>query len=243
MNKDFKIKILKNLGLSFYIELPFDKKLSSLSAETFCKKILVDSLKVKKIIVGQDFKFGKERKGNVELLSSLGKKNDFEVIISETVSESKVNISSTLIRNLLSDGKVSEIKKYLGRWHCFYGEVINGDKRGRKLGFPTINLKLENLYIPRFGIYTSIVEIETGKNKGLYKGVVSVGERPTFGINKPNFEVHLFDFNANIYGETVIVSLTKFQRSEVKFNNSENLIIQMKKDCEIAKENLKDFPL
>ena len=236
--KDFKIKILDKLGLSFYIELPFDKKLSSLSAEDFCNKILINDLKIKNVIVGQDFKFGKGREGNVKVLKNLGKKNNFNVLISETVSVSKTNVSSTLIRNLLSEGDVNQIKKCLGRWHCFYGEVIDGDKRGRELGFPTINLDFENLYIPKFGIYSSIIEIETGENRGLYKGVVSIGKRPTFGKNTPNFEAHLLDFNKNIYGEKVIVSLTHFQRPELKFDSSESLITQMKKDCEIAKKNL-----
>ena len=238
MNRNFKIRFLKELGLSFYIELPFDEKLSKLSPKKFCENILKKNLKAKNIIVGEDFKFGNKRKGDIQDLINFGNIYNFQVTTTKTVSISNTEISSTLIRKLLKEGNVSKIKKFLGRWHSYNGRVIHGDKRGRKLGFPTINLDFDNLYIPKFGIYSSFVEVLTGSEKGIHKAIVSVGERPTFGENLPNFEAHLFNFNTNIYGEEIIAKLTHFQRPELKFSNVEDLILQMKKDCEIAKKNL-----
>ncbi len=238
MKRNFKIRILKELGLSFYVELPFDEKLSNLSPQKFCEIILKNNLKAKNIIVGEDFRFGNQRKGDIKDLINFGNFYNFKVITSKTVSISNTEISSTLIRKLLTEGNVSEIKNFLGRWHSYNGKVIHGDKRGRKLGFPTANLNFDNLYIPKFGIYSSLIEVLTGRKKGNYKAIVSVGQRPTFGKNLPNFEAHLFNFDTNIYGEEIIAKLTHFQRPELKFNNVEDLISQMKKDCEIAKKNL-----
>tara|TARA_B100001057_G_scaffold250344_1_gene250579 strand:+ start:2576 stop:3514 length:939 start_codon:yes stop_codon:yes gene_type:complete len=238
MSRKFKIKILKELGLSFYVELPFDEKLSKLSPQMFCETILKKNLKAKNIIVGEDFRFGNKRNGDINDLINFGNIYNFKVTTSKTVSISNTEISSTLIRKLLTEGNVSKINDFLGRWHSYDGKVIHGDKRGRKLGFPTVNLNFDNLYIPKFGIYSSLIEILTGSKKGIHKAVVSVGERPTFGKNTPNFEAHLFNFNTNIYGEEIIAKLTHFQRPELKFNTVEDLILQMKKDCEIAKKNL-----
>ena len=132
----------------------------------------------------------------------------------------------------------------LGYHHKIYGTVIQGDKRGRELGFPTINLELKNIIAPKFGIYACYIKILSPEYEdNLYKGVASIGTKPTFGKNEANCEVYIFNFSNFIYGKKVIVSLIKFQRDEIKYDSIENLILQMKKDCEIAKGALKTISL
>ena len=126
----------------------------------------------------------------------------------------------------------------LGHFYYVLDTVIKGDQRGRELGFPTINLPVDNLHLPKFGVYTAMAEVLNGQHKGTYKAVVSLGERPTFGLNKANFEAHLLDFSGNIYGVDVLVELIEFQRPELKYKNSQDLIDQMKKDCMLAKQAL-----
>ena len=147
-------------------------------------------------------------------------------------------ISSTLIRNALTEGKLDIANKMLGYYHKIYGLVVQGDKRGRELGFPTINLELKDIIVPKYGIYSCMIKVLSSDFQDIYKGVASIGTKPTFGKNEANCEVHIFDFSESIYNKKVIVSLVKFQRDEIKYESIEKLKIQMKKDCKIAINNL-----
>ena len=220
------------------IEIPFTKSLSLLDAETFSRKVLGEDLKLKHVVVGSDFRFGFKRLGNTEALVHYGKKYGFEVSIAPIISCDHLEVSSTAIRQYLSKGDVEAAAKMLGHFYYILDTVIEGDQRGRELGFPTINLPVENLHLPKFGVYSAMVEVLHGKHRGTYKAVVSLGERPTFGINKANFEAHLLDFSGDVYGVDVLVELRHFQRSELKFQNTGDLIKQMGKDCLLAKKIL-----
>ncbi len=234
---------LEKVGIKILIELPFDNKISKLSAEKFCELILKNSLQVSHVVVGADFKFGKGRDGTTQTLHECGSRFDFKVTIAPVIKSGKYEISSTAIRLALSEGRTEDAKNMLGHWHSIDGVVIHGEKRGRTLGFPTINLSLDGLHLPKYGIYSTKVNILSGKFKGSVKGVASLGERPTFGKNAPNFEVHLLDFSGDLYGTEVSVELIKFQRKEEKYTGSQSLIEQMSLDCEIARKTLKKILL
>ena len=189
-------------------------------------------------MVGEDFKFGHNRKGTATDLMKIGNAFGIEVTIAPLITEEKLEISSTAIRKALAEGKPDTAFKMLGDWYSIVGSVSEGDKRGRTLGFPTINLSMNNLHLPKLGVYSSNVEVLTGSHKGLYLAAVSIGERPTYGKNQPNLEAHLLDFTGNLYGEQVSVSLVCYQRPEMSFSSSEELVKQMRVDCRITRDNL-----
>ena len=231
-----KYDMLKEAYVDFVIELKFDKQLEKYSPEEFVARILVKHLGVKNVIVGEDFRFGYKRSGDLKKLKDLGKRYGFNAFSVELENNSDGIISSTLIRTALEQGKVREAKDMLGYWHSIYGEVIRGEKRGREFGFPTANIELKEILVPKFGVYACMIEILTGDFVGLYKGAASIGERPTFGKNEANLEVHIFDFSYEIYGAQVAISLINFQRPEKKFKGIEKLIKQMRLDCEMARK-------
>ena len=232
---------LKRLGLDFLIEIPFNKEISTLTPKLFVEKTLFEYFNLNHIVVGADFKFGRNRKGTAQMLRELGNSFGIDVTIAPLVKHKDLEISSTAIRQTLTNGELEKAAKMLGDWYSIVGIVSEGDKRGRTLGYPTINLHMENLHLPKFGVYSSIVEVLTGTHKGSYVSVVSIGERPTYGKNKPNLEAHLLDFSGDLYGEDVSVSLTAFQRPELFFSTSEELIAQMNIDCEITKKNIQSI--
>jgi riboflavin kinase/FMN adenylyltransferase len=241
MNRTGMVLELKKMGLDVLIEIPFNNEISSLSAELFVREVLHKYFNLKRLVVGEDFRFGFKRSGDAKLLKNLCDKFGIEAIIAKTVKQDHDEISSTAIRTALSDGNLELAEKMLGRRYKMVGKVLEGDKRGRKLGYPTANLSLEDLKLPKFGVYSAIVEIFSGEYKGKYKSIVSIGNRPTFGENKPNLEAHLFDFSGIIYGQEISIELVDFQREELKFTNAEHLISQMKEDCLIAQKKLKYF--
>jgi len=227
------------MGLDTLIEIPFDQDISRLEPEMFIQELLVKYFKFSCVVVGEDFKFGFERRGNANLLKDIGRTLNLDVKIAPLVKSHGNEISSTAIRKVLAEGKPEEAAKMLGRWYSIAGIVSKGDQRGRTLGFPTINLQLKNLHLPKFGIYSAIVNVWTGSKKGSYLAVASIGARPTYGEREPNLEAYLFNFSGNLYFEDVEVSLVHFQRPEVKFDSSEQLVEQMKEDCRIAEKTLK----
>ena len=237
-SKEQKYKMIESLNVNFLIELKFDKNLEILSPEQFVKSIIFEKLNVKQIIVGNDFCFGNKRSGDVNFLKTLGKKYNIDVYSLDLKKLAEDKISSTLIRNALTEGKLDIANKMLGYYHKIYGLVVQGDKRGRELGFPTINLELKDIIVPKYGIYSCMIKVLSSDFQDIYKGVASIGTKPTFGKNEANCEVHIFDFSESIYNKKVIVSLVKFQRDEIKYESIEKLKIQMKKDCKIAINNL-----
>lgn len=232
---------LERLGIDYLIEIPFTREISTLTPKLFVKKILCDYLNLSHIVVGEDFKFGRHRKGTAKMLKELGNSFGTSVTIAPLLKTENLEISSTAIRKALKDGKPEEAARMLGDWYSIVGVVSEGDKRGRTLGYPTINIQMQNLHLPKFGVYSSIVEILTGTHKGSYASAVSIGERPTYGEQEPNLEAYLLDFSGDLYGEQVSISLMSFQRPELFFNSSDELIVQMKVDCDIARETIQNL--
>lgn len=231
MNAEAKVHRLEKLGIEILYQLNFNAALSNLSAEQFASEVICKGLGLRHVVVGADFCFGKGRAGTADTMMELGKKYGFGVTIAELVSDNGEIFSSTAIRTALSEGRPEDAKRMLGHWHRIDAEVINGDQRGRELGYPTANLSLDGLHLPKFGVYAVLVDILDGPHKGKYQGAASIGMRPTFGVNIPNLEVFIFGFSGDIYGATISVALIAFQRPEEKFDSLEALITQMDADC------------
>ncbi len=240
MNVASKRHRLAKIGVDVLYDLPFDKALSSLTALEFVRDVLAGGLGISHLVVGEDFRFGKGREGDVAFLQKHGPAHGFEVTVAGLVSGENGPYSSSAIRAALAAGQPEEAAKMLGHWHRIDGVVERGDQRGRELGFPTANVSVEGLHLPRLGVYAVHFDVLTGPHKGSYQGAASLGVRPTFGRNAPNLETFVFDFEGDLYGADVSVALVSFQRPELKFDNLDALIEQMHKDCEISREILKN---
>ena len=240
MSAEARASQLEKVGINNLYELQFNSALSSLSADQFINDVLVNGLGVKHIVVGEDFCFGKNRSGSVKMLEEYGRKLGFGVTIAPLVEDNRGIFSSTSIRNAITDGRPDDAAHMLGHWYRIEGTVISGDQRGRELGYPTANMSLDGLHLPKFGVYAVIADILTGPYKGRFFGAASLGERPTFGVNIPNLETFIFDFSGDIYEEELSIALVSFQRPELKFDNLDDLIKQMDQDCKTSIKILKD---
>jgi riboflavin kinase/FMN adenylyltransferase len=238
MTADARARRLEKLGVEVLYELPFGAALAGLSPEAFAAEVLSAGLGVRHVVVGADFRFGKGRAGDVAALRALGARLGFGVTAAPLVSDANGDYSSTAIRAALAEGRPEEAARILGHWHRIEGEVRHGDKRGRALGFPTANLWLEGLHPPRFGVYAVLVDVLTGPHRGRYRGVASIGVRPTFGESRPNLEVFVFDFDGDLYGAEISVALVAFQRPELKFDGVDALVEQMHADAAEARARL-----
>lgn len=228
-----KAEIFRSLGIENLLIVNFTKKFSRLSPDAFIENYIINGIGTKEVIIGYDHHFGKGRGGDQDFLYTMGNNFGFEVSIIPEYKMNNVTVSSSTIRRALLEGKISEANEYLGRQYAFTGTVIEGDKRGRELGFPTANLRIddEDKLLPALGIYAVEVTINDNKKQGL----LSIGRRPTFyelGDVVP--EVYLFDFDENIYGEEITVSLVERIRGEEKFSSADELIEKMNKDKEIG---------
>ena len=240
MNRETRRNRLRRLGVERLYELPFGAPLASLSPEAFAHDVLAEGLRVAHVVVGADFCFGKGRTGTAPMLRDFGATMGFEVTITPLIGGEAGAISSTAIRTALSEGRVQDAADMLGHRHRIDGEVLHGAKRGRVLGYPTANLSLARLHLPRFGVYAVKVEVMDGPHAGLHNGVASLGVRPMFGENAPNLEVYLFDFSGDLYGAHLSVALVAFLRGEEKFDSVEALIAQMDADTARARTILAD---
>ena len=228
-----KKNLLKKLKLDFLIVIKFNKYFSSLTAEDFIKKIIYKKIKCKYLYVSRNFKFGHKRRGNIKTLKKFEKLFDYKRVITKPYKKNNKIISSTIIRKKIRAGKIEEINKLLNRVWSVEGKVIKGQKRGRKIGFPTCNLKLDNYVIPRLGVYTVKVS-----NKNFNKnGIANIGYRPTFKGQSLLLETNIFGFRKNLYNKVINVSFEKFIRPEKKFKNLEYLKKQIKLDIKLAKKN------
>ena len=227
-----KIYFLKKNKLDFLIIINFNESFSNLSAEGFIKKILFKELKSKYIFISQNFKFGKKRLGNVDTLKNFEKKYLYKTVI--TIPHKKKNkvISSSLIRKIIHEGRVHEAKKLLNRFWCVEGEVVKGMQRGRKIGFPTCNIKLNSYILPKLGVYSVWVKINNLKKRG----IANIGYRPTFNGKSLLLEVNIFGIKKNLYKKILKISFIKFIRAEKKFKNINQLKTQIKKDIIAAKK-------
>ena len=228
-----KIESSKKLGIDFLIIRKFDRNFSKTSAEKFIHLILHKKLKAKLIFISRNFRFGKNRAGDIHLLK---KKESLMNYKTQTILPFKRKnkiISSTLIRKNIKKGKINFVNKMLGRAWAIEGMVKRGEKRGRKIGFPTCNLDLGNYMAPKSGVYSSVIIINKKIKK---KGIVNIGYKPTFGKNKLLLEAHIFGLKKNLYDKSIKVMLTKFIRKEKKFKNIIQLKKQIKKDIRDSKK-------
>jgi riboflavin kinase/FMN adenylyltransferase len=230
-----RMELFEQMGVSYMYAVHFNTALMRLSPEQFVNEILIP-IGVDSVIVGFDFHFGYQGKGNPDTLCELSHgKFAVEVVRPYFIDGAKV--SSTLIREALLNGNVNVATRLLGRRYSVRGKVVSGDRRGRTIGFPTANLELDEGYVkPLNGVYAVKAQV-----KGLnYDAVMNVGVKPTFASSepKPSWEVHLFDFEDQIYGETITVELVEFLREERKFSSIDLLVAQIKQDAEEAKVKL-----
>tara|TARA_B100000780_G_scaffold207622_1_gene147923 strand:- start:336 stop:1244 length:909 start_codon:yes stop_codon:yes gene_type:complete len=231
-NLNQKIYFLKKIKLDFLIIINFNKTFSNLSAESFVRKIIYDKLKCKYIFISRNFRFGKKRLGDINTLKNLEKKYLYKTLVTTPHKKKNKIISSSLIRKIIQKGKIKEVEKFLGRPWSVEGEVIKGEQRGRLIGFPTCNIKLNSYTMPKLGVYSVQVKVDNLKKKG----IANIGYRPTFNGKTLLLEVNIFGLKRNLYKKTLKVSFINFIRSEKKFKNINQLKNQIKKDIIIAKK-------
>lgn len=234
-----KKKFIESYGVKNLLLIPFTKKFSQMSYEEFINRILIEKLNAKLIVVGYNFQFGSGGKGTAEKLKSIGLEKGFETLIVPPVTVNGRIVSSTLIRNMIESGKMKEAKTLLGRPFSIRGKVVKGEAIGRKLGFPTANVFLSPQIIkPAFGVYAVLVL----RNGTFYRGIANIGRKPTFAkvddSSNVTLEVHIFDFNEQIYGEEIEVYFIERIREEKAFQNMESLVLQIKMDIEKARSIL-----
>ena len=233
-----KVRLLESVGLDHFLCIHFTRTFASLEAKDFVEDVLVRGLNAKEIFVGKDYRFGRGRKGNVNYLAELGQKFGFCVRVVDPVVVDGILVSSTRIRRMLLEGRVTEAMKFLGRPYKLLGKVVRGVGRGRSLGFPTANVEPENELVPRNGVYSVAVEVENMT----HPGVVNVGFNPTFGDDeRVKVEVHIIDFFGDLYNKEIGVLFLKRMRGEVKFPSPQSLVKQIREDVEEAKRIWQEF--
>ena len=227
-----KVEALRSYSIEQLCVLRFNKVLAEMSANDFIQKLLVEGLNVRYLVVGDDFKFGKDRKGDFALLKKMGDEHDFQVVNMHTFAIAETRVSSTRIRQALTAGDLMLAQTLLGHPYKMSGRVAHGDKRGRTLGYPTANIHLHRGKVPLTGVYAIRLY---GLEDEPIEGVANVGVRPTIGEGNTLLEVHLFDFNKDIYGENVQVYFLHKVRDEKKFDGLPALVAQIERDCQSAK--------
>jgi riboflavin kinase/FMN adenylyltransferase len=235
MNAEARANRLARLGVEHLFQLPFDADLAGLSPEGFVDQVLHQGLGVAHVVVGADFCFGKGRKGTAQDLATLCAARGIRTTIAPLVTDAGAEISSTNIRHALTEGRPRDAAAMLGHWHRIEGAVLHGDKRGRDLGYPTANMSVDGLHLPKLGVYAVLVDILTGPQTGSHHGVASLGVRPMFGTNRPNLETFIFDFKGNLYGQHLSIALVDYLRPEMKFDGLPALITQMDADSAKAR--------
>lgn len=234
-----KISLLENIGIENLIIHPFDEKFAELSAEEFAKTILVDQLQVQKIIIGYDHRFGKNRTADINDLISFGTQYGFEVEQISAKEIDAISISSTKIRNALELGDIDLANQYLGYSYFLSGTVVKGKQLGRIIGFPTANIKLDEDYklVPKNGVYIVYAKIDDK----LVNGMMNIGFNPTVEGKNKTIEVHLFDFNSDLYNHKIKISIIHPIRSEQKFESVAVLKQQLIKDKEFSIQYLSNL--
>ncbi len=230
-----KFEALADFGVDVFYCPRFDEAMKNISADTFIRRILIHSLNVNHLVIGDDFRFAQNRAGHLETLQRAGAALGFSVEEMPSVIVDDVRVSSTVIRDALWKGDMEQARRLLGTDYRMSGKVIEGNHMGRKLGYPTANVNLNRLQSAVMGIFAVRV---TGRNWGPLDAVASVGTRPTFAGTKPLLEVHVFDFDKDIYGEYIHVDFIARLRSEEKFDDVQELVEQMHRDSARAREIL-----
>ena len=222
---------LQQLGVDRLLCIKFDRVFSSFSAQAFIEELLVNKLNIQYLVVGDDFRFGKERAGDFSLLQNEGKEHQFEVVSTQSFRVKNCRISSTAIREALNQDDFALAEQMLGRPFSIAGKVLHGDKKGRTIGFPTANVLLKRCKAPVNGVFAVKVQIA----ERYYMGVANIGHRPTVNGQRSQLEVHLFNFSGNLYGKFISVVLVGKIRQEMKFDSFELLHQQIQKDALEAK--------
>ena len=238
MNAEARADRLAKLGIDLLVELRFDARLAGLGARAFVREVLVDALGIGHAVVGADFHFGQGRGGNAGSLARMGAEMGFGVTVADLLEGADGAVSSTAIRAALSEGRPRDAARMLGHWHRIAGPVLHGEKRGRELGYPTANMALDGLHLPRPGVYAVTVEVRDGPHAGHYGGVANLGVRPMFELARPNLETFLFDFAGDLYGAHLSVGLVDYLRAEARFDGLPALIEQMHADSARARSLL-----
>jgi riboflavin kinase/FMN adenylyltransferase len=228
---DQRVREIEKFGIEAVLVVPFDERFSSLSSQDFIQKIVVNTLKAKEVIVGENFRFGKNREGNISLLQQQASRFNFRVYSIPPVVKDGTVVSSSLIRSSLQEGKIEIANNLLGRLFEIEGSVIKGKSRGKALGFPTANIATENEIIPP-GVFITTSWIDSKS----FPSLTNVGNRPTFHQKETVIESFIINLNKNLYGENIRVNFIKKIREEMKFRTPEDLSQQIKKDLEEAKD-------
>jgi riboflavin kinase / FMN adenylyltransferase len=231
---EHKIALIRALGVEHLLIITFDKQFAATEPEDFVQKLVIHSKPLHEICVGHEWSFGKNRRGNLDLLKKLGAKFNFDVVGIPPVKINGAVVSSTAIRQAIEKGDLAKAAEMLGREYTILGTVTRGDNLGKKIGFPTANLSAHSEQFPPNGVYVAEARID-GE---LYRGVINLGIRPTVSSGKSErvLEIHLFDFNRDIYGHDVEVRFLKFLRPEKKFQDLDTLVRQIQQDVEQARQ-------
>ena len=229
---DEKAKIIKDLGVDYLFNIPFDLELMNMTPKEFVENLLIKRFNMKSGYCGFNYRFGKNAAGTPETLKEFGKNHNFSIDVLDPVIIDGQIVSSTLIRELITEGKVVMCLKYLGRLYAIDGEVVVGHRLGKTIGFPTSNLIIdEDMVSPANGVYITIC-IYNGVE---YPSITNVGVKPTIGINKKNVETHIFGFENELYGKNIRVEFLIKTRDERKFESIDELASQITRDCIAAK--------
>ncbi|WP_138429956.1 bifunctional riboflavin kinase/FAD synthetase [Fodinibius saliphilus] len=232
-----RAEILDELGIDTMVVIPFDRDFSLLSSEEFVRDIIYEKIGVSEFVIGYDHQFGRNREGTIETIEQIGGELDFDTYVVSKREVGTKTVSSTAIRDAISEeGNMEQATRFLQRPYRLNGMVVHGDKRGKKIGFPTANIRPEHnkKIIPKSGVYAVKVRI----NGDWYKGMMNIGVRPTFDGEQQTLEVHLFNFNKDIYGKEVQVRFYKRIRDEKKFEGQDELVSQLQNDEREAEEIL-----
>ena len=234
-----KIELLEMMGVQNLVIHPFDESFSKLTAQEFVKTVLVDKFNIQKIIIGHDHRFGRNRTANIDDLITFGKEYGFEVEQISVQEIKEVSISSTKIRNALTEGNMALANEYLGYDYFLTGTILKGKQLGRTIGFPTANLQIEEDYklIPRNGAYV----VKSSINQKTVFGMMNIGYNPTVGEGNLSVEIHYFDFEADLYNQKISVSILEYLRPEQKFDSVDLLKTQLEKDKETALDYIKSL--
>jgi riboflavin kinase / FMN adenylyltransferase len=229
-----KMKLFEAAGIQVVICADFTREFAQQNPGDFARRVLAEAIGVKEVYVGYDYAFGKGREGSIDSLKAIGAELGFLVGAVDAVQVDGAVVSSSLVRDLVSGGRVDEVSRYLARHYSIEGNVIHGDSRGHTLGFPTANIQTANELLPAYGVYA--VRVLVGSLH--YNGVAAIGVRPTFGEGAVSIEAFLLDYDGNLYGKHMEMAFIKRLRGEQKFPDADALVRQMHKDVAEAKEVL-----
>ena len=237
VSENKKLKLFEKYGVDFIINIKFNKRFSKISAENFIKKIIYEKISPQSLSVSNNFKYGRKRRGNVNLLKKFSYKYNYQLLNIEAFKYNGKIVSSTRIRKCLQSGTINLANKLLSRTWFIDGLVKKGKRLGRKLGYRTCNISIKNYILPKMGIYA--VKVLIGNKKKIYTGVAYLGSRPTFGGKEIFLEINIFGIKKNLYKKRLSVYFQKFIRRDRKFKNPTKLVKQMNKDVIFVKKGLK----